>query len=862
MAAGTPSPPPDSPYRLPRTAEPRAYRLTLAPELGEGTFTGTVEIDLAVTQEVAELVANAAELAIEQATVSDGAGEQPASVALDPDLERVTFALDRPLAVGTATLRCSFTGVLNDKLRGFYRSTFVDPDGQVQTLATTQMESTDARRAFPCWDEPDRKATFEVTLEVDRSLAAYSNSAVVEETDLDDGRRRVRFAPTMKMSTYLVAFIVGPLEATEPVEVDGTAVRVLHAPGKEHLTGFALEVAAFALRFFREYFDLPYPGDKLDLAAIPDFAFGAMENLGLVTFRETALLVDTESASRLDLERVTDVVAHELAHMWFGDLVTMGWWEGIWLNEAFATFMEVMCTDAFRPAWERWVSFGLEREMALAVDGLHSTRAIEYPVGSPDEADGMFDVLTYQKGGSVLRMLEQYLGAEVFRDGARRYLRTHAYANTVTADLWNALEQASGEPVRAVMDTWILQGGHPLVRLDGTSLTQQPFTYGPPAPGTTSAIGGPWQVPVLVRDLDAPGTPAQRLLLGAEPATLAPAGLALVNAEGAGVYRTAYDQHHLHALAGRMADLEPLERADLMSDAWALVLAGQSSLEAFFDLGAALGDEEEPSTFGTVAGALGLCDRVVDDAERGLLSAATVALLGPRAAALGWEAAPGEGERIPNLRSLLLRSLGTVGADAAVRAEAARRFDDSPVNGGSTPLDANLEDAVLAVVAWQLREGDYQAVLERYRHPANPQDEVRYLYALAAFPDVDLALATFDLCLSEVRTQNAPYLIGSLLGNRVGGPAVWQRVTEDWDTLVERFPVNSLPRMLSGVSALCGDPAVAEQVTAFLGAHPLRAGQRTVDQTLERLAVNVAFGQHQRGRLASLLAQVAGAPER
>jgi len=298
----------------------------------------------------------------------------------------------------------------------------------------------------------------------------------------------------MKMSTYLVAFIVGQLETTDTVDVDGVPLRVVFTPGKRQLADFALAIGSFALRFFSEYFDIPYPGEKVDLVAIPDFAAGAMENLGCITFRDTALLIDPSSAARAELERVADVVAHELAHMWFGDLVTMGWWEGIWLNEAFATFMETLCVDAFRPSWDRWVGFAPSREAALAIDGVHATRPIEYPVGPPKEAEGMFDLLTYEKGCAVLRMLEQYIGPEVFRDGVRTYLKAHAYANTVTTDLWDALEEASGEPVRDVMNTFILQGGHPLVSLRGETLEQQPFSYGPvpdsvfafsPPPGAT-----------------------------------------------------------------------------------------------------------------------------------------------------------------------------------------------------------------------------------------------------------------------------------------------------------------------------------------------------------------------------------------
>ena len=366
---------------------------------------------------------------------------------------------------------------MNDQLHGFYRSTYTDDAGTEHVLATTQFEATDARRAFPCWDEPAFKATYQVNLTIPSHLAAYSNSSVASETDLGNGQRTVSFSKTMKMSTYLVAFIVGPFEASEPIDVRGTPVRAIYPLGKGHLARYALEVVEHALTFFSDYFAIPYPGDKLDLAAIPDFAAGAMENLGLVTFRMTDLLIDPSVASFAEIDRVALVINHEVAHMWFGDLVTMDWWEGIWLNEAFATFMESICTDHFRPQWKKWVGFNPSRDIAFAVDGLHSTRPIEYEVVSPNDCRGMFDVLTYIKGCSVLRMLEQYLGEDTFRDGIRRYLVKHAYANTVTKDLWDALGEASGEPVATIMDTWILQGGYPLVTVADGTISQEPFEY-------------------------------------------------------------------------------------------------------------------------------------------------------------------------------------------------------------------------------------------------------------------------------------------------------------------------------------------------------------------------------------------------
>src|SRR5438067_5418024 len=353
----------------------------------------------------------------------------------------------------------------------------------------------------------------------------------------------------MRMSTYLVAFVVGPFECSEPVDVDGTPLRVITPPGKQRLTPFALDAGAAALRFFAGYFGIPYPADKLDLLAIPDFAFGAMENLGAVTFRETALLADAERASRLELERVADVVSHEIAHMWFGDLVTMKWWNGIWLNEAFATFMELLSVDAFRPEWQRWVTFGVARDLAMQIDGQSSTRPVEFPVGRPEEAESMFDVLTYQKGCAVLRMLEQYLGDEPFRQGIRRYLDTHRHGNTETTDLWDAIEAASGEPARTTMDSWIFQGGHPVVTVTPTdggealALDQLPFRYLPDR-AAADAIGSGWRVPVLLRAGVNGSVEEQRVLLdegGASASFSGPVEWVVANSGGWGFYRVRYN---------------------------------------------------------------------------------------------------------------------------------------------------------------------------------------------------------------------------------------------------------------------------------------------------------------------------------
>ena len=363
--------------------------------------------------------------------------------------------------------------------------------------------------------------------------------------------------------------------------------------------------------------------------------------------------------------------------MWFGDLVTMEWWEGIWLNEAFATFMEVLCTDAFRPQWKMWVGFGVDRDAALQIDGLHSTRPIEYEVISPDDTRGMFDVLTYEKGGSVLRMLEQYLGAETFRDGIRHYLRTHSYANTVTTDLWDALEEASGQPVRDLMNTWILQGGHPLVTLEDGQLRQQPFAYG--AARGASAIGSSWLVPVLTRSLT--GGPTNRHLLGDEPLEVVEELPVVLNAGGSGVFRSRYGAKELAALAGHIDELEELERATLVADSWASLFAGQITWDAFLAIAKGLGDQDEPTPWATVATAVDFVHRALDEARREKFVETVRDLFAAQFTRLGWHARAGESELTPQLRAVVLGALGTVGRDESIRSEAARLFEANALDG-------------------------------------------------------------------------------------------------------------------------------------------------------------------------------------
>jgi puromycin-sensitive aminopeptidase len=823
---------PTNPYRLVRTVVPSAYRIFLTPDLENFTFAGRVEIDVQIDEEVRELTLHALDLELGAATVTaDGTSYRSQEHRLDETYETATFVFERTLPVGPAVVEIAFDGSLNDQLVGFYRSSFVDTEGVRHTIATTQFENSDARRAFPCWDEPAFKATYQVNLTIPSHLAAYSNSPVATDTDLGNGQRSLSFTPTMKMSTYLVAFVVGPFGETEAIDVDGVPLRVIYPIGKGHLAEFAKDAGAFALRFFSDYFNIPYPGDKLDMLAIPDFTQGAMENLGCITFRESDLLIDPATASHAEIERVAHVVDHEMAHMWFGDLVTMEWWEGIWLNEAFATFMQVLCTDAYRPTWKTLVGFGTDRDMALQLDGLHSTRPIEYEVISPDDMRGMFDLLTYEKGGSVLRMLEQYLGAETFRDGIRHYLTKHAYANTVTSDLWDALEEVSKQPVREIMNTWILQGGYPIVTLENGFLSQQPFAYG--ATEGKSAIGSNWVVPLFTRSLKG-GAPTRHLLRD-EPLEVTDEPPVVVNAGGSGVFRSRYAKAELAALSDHINELEELERATLVADGWASFFAGQSDWQDFYAIARGLGDKDEPAAWTPVASAIDLTYRALSDTQRVKFVEDVRALLTPQFERLGWDKVAGEDDLAPQIRSIVIGILGTIGGDEAIRAEAVRRYE-------ANDLDGDLAGNILRIVASQDRPGDYETFLERYRNAPTPQDAQRYLrFGFGAFRDEAVALDAAEKCFSEFRTQDASTELGILGRNEVTGPAVWRYFTGRWDDAVAKFPTDTMDRSTLCLPTFIKDADFAAEVDAFHTSHPIVGRQRTVEQALERMRYGVVF---------------------
>jgi puromycin-sensitive aminopeptidase len=831
------------PHRLPLTVTPERYEIRLTPDLSAARFDGEEKIVVQVHAPVRQIRLNAAELVFKAVSIEPPAGKAlQGDVTLDGENEQAALDFRETLTPGPWELRISFSGVLNDKLHGFYRSTYKDNNGQEKPLASTQFESTDARRAFPCWDEPAFKAVFQPTLVIDQGLTAISNTRVVRETPVPEtGKKEVEFADSIKMSTYLVAFIVGEFEGTNPVTAGDAPLSVWAVPGKKHLTKYAEQIGSFSLSYFSGYYGIPYPGDKLDLIAIPDFASGAMENLGAITFRETALLVDSEKATRGELERVADVVSHENAHMWFGDLVTMKWWNGLWLNEAFATFMEMLAVAAWKPEWRRWDSFTVSRAAAMQIDGLKSTRPIEFPVERPEEAAGMFDVLTYEKGASVLRMLEQYLGAEAFRDGIRLYLRRHQYANAETTDLWDAIEDSTHQPVRALMDSWIFQPGYPLINVEKSSggivLSQRLFRYLPDDAGQEQK----WLVPIFLRAGAKSGVLTKTILLADQelfqelPDEL---DWVVVNAGGHGFYRVRYGDDLMSGLKQSLQSvLSPVERFGVINDTWAATLAGLTPLPEYLSLVDLLRDETDINVWTTAIGSAHHLNRILDEAQCAVVQERLRAVFSPAVRRLGWSVREGESELESQLRGDLIGALGTVAEDKACQSRARDLY--AQYERDANAVDRNLVPALISILAHTGTPADYEKFYAKFKNAQTPQEEQRYLFALAGFRQPDLIDRTLRLTINgEVRTQNSPYLMRNILLNRDARLKAWAFMKEHWQEMLRQYPDNSIPRMCEGIVSLAM-PDLERDVRDFFAHHPVKQGAKQLEQHLERLHIAV-----------------------
>ncbi len=779
--------------RLSPDVRPTHYALTInVHDLAAATFIGHETIDVTLAKPTRVVTLHARDLTFSQVT----AAGQIALVALDADAQTATLNFQNALPAGKTTLNIDWTAPFNPQLRGLYKSRHGG-----RTFASTMFESADARGMFPCFDEPGFKATFRLTVVAPPNVAVISNTPGKRLLYASKTQQTMVFDETPPLPTYLLAFAVGPFQsiAVKMKTRNGPRDLAVWAPeGDERLGKFAQSIAARVIPWLENYFDQPYPFPKLDLVAIPDFEHGAMENAGAIFFRDTAILADEKAVTPDDLREIALVVTHEIAHQWFGDLVTMKWWDDLWLNESFATWMEFKAIDALEPTWHIRDDWESDRARAFDMDALAATHAIHHAIGDVAEAECDIDPVTYQKGASVLSMLETYLGDEAFRAGLRRYMAAHRFGSATETDLWTELERASGKPITAIAQSWVDQPGYPLVRAKAQTISQQRFFEGA-SPENSAAQT--WRVPVC--------TSAECRLL--ETASLpALADGKVLNAHRAGFYRVQYDAAGFTALANAFKSLEPTERFALLQDESALVRAGLEPADRETLLIDAATGELETLPLEAVEEILSNWNRdLVADADLPAFARAVERVLGPTVASLGWRAKSGEPISQTRARESALVTLGALARPEALVRQAQERFDKLVRDPNALePIEADAATAITAATGDAKR---WETMRTLALAAKTPQEKSRYLDALPAFETPELVRRTIDFALSpEARKQDAGHLLAAELGSRHGRALTWAALRTRWTEITKKVPLFRRIRLVEETGALCSHAASAE----------------------------------------------------
>ena len=815
---------------------PINYELKFEPDFDKFKFAGTEKILVKVLQPTRQIVLNAADLKINGCTVVSNTKKLKAKIRLDEKNEELVLTLPEKIS-GKAVVMIDFVGTLNDKLVGFYRSKY-DYKGKERYLATTQFEAADARRAFPCWDDPESKATFDVSLVVDDNLTAISNMPVISKKKI--GRKIVfKFDQTPIMSTYLLYLGVGDFEFLQG-KLGKTLVRIITTRGKKEQGKMALVFTKQFLSYFQNYFKISYPLPKLDMIAIPDFASGAMENWGAITFRETVLLYDPKTSSTDTLQHIAEVVAHEIAHQWFGNLVTMKWWNDLWLNESFATFMATKAVDKIYPKWDFWDQFLIsEMTGGLSLDSLKSSHPIDVDVKSPADVRQIFDEISYNKGGSVLMMLENFIGQENFRNGIHSYLKKHAYANTTTEDLWNSLGSASRKPVRKMMDSWVRQVGYPIIEASTVDskikLSQKRFLL----ENNSKQQRGNWIIPISVRMEDKVVT---NMMHNTVTIPYARDSWFKVNDGQKGFYRVKYDENSLERL-GKLVEekkISNLDRWSIHNDLTALVLSNQYPLKHYLDFVRHYEEEDDYVVLSDIVGFLNFLyvalsgEKFWDEIREFNLYFMNVVFQ-----RLGWDAIKGEKSTSALLRNTLISSLGKLD-DKEISAEAKLRFSNLLK---CNSLNPDLRGAVYSTVAWSGDLKTYRQLVDMYRKASTQEEKVRFLGSLANFKDKQLLAKTLAFTLSkDVRTQNLFVPIARMITNPYGKELVWPWIRKNWKNLVAKFGVGNplLNRIVGSVSVMTSMEKERE-IKRFFAKHNVPGTEMKLAQSLERIRVHAKF---------------------
>ena len=853
--------PPSAPSvgRLPDAIRPRRYDVKLSLEPQAGTFRGRVSIAALVAKPTDRVVLHALDLSFSEIRVN-GKAVDASRVVIDPKSETVTLLLDKPLAKGSVALEFAYEGRMSELMRGLYKAK-AKGDGKDEAWSFTHLEPTHARRVLPSFDEPGFKAVFALTIEAPEHLTPISNMPAVSRV-VKDGRVTVTFADSPKMSSYLLAVFAARLQPKSRM-VGKTLVTVWAAADQLDQAEFALDAAEKALKTLEKYFGMPYQLPKLDLVAAPDFASGAMENWGAILFRDVNVLVDPKLTSDAAKRRVAEVVSHEIAHQWFGNLVTMKWWNDLWLNEAFATWVAAKVVDSYRPEWKVWDEFDAGKRSPLSIDALPGTRPVRSDAQNPAEIQALFDPITYQKGGALLRMLEDWIGERDFRRGIQAYMKRHQYKNAEASDLWREIERVSGKPVRRVAGAWLSQAGVPVIgaaaaSADGRTLTltQKRFTAMGAAPETQ------WPVPLAIR-YQLKGqkkTRVFRTLLDGREATIRLPGKgellwAYPNASETGYYRLALDARLLTAAAAaaKRGELSPVERAGLLNQLWAQVRAGSLPVADFLGALEQFKGDRSRLVIEDAAGYLKTLrqDLAQNDEQRSALGAFAQGFFGPHAKRLGWAPKRGEDDDAAQARPAVLSAL-------ALHGDAARLAPELSLRLASYLKDpAELDPAVAPVVVAASARRNDPALFDQFRAllaaPRTPEQKDVMLKALSEFTAPALLDRYLAMTLSEdIRQQDAwkPFIY--LLGNAANRDRAFEFLKANWPAFLAKVGPRGATRVIAAAAGLVSASRRDEVAAFFRDPHnEVEMARPSLAQALSAIDLGLSFKAAQRASFAA-----------
>ena len=839
--------------KLSNKISPEHYNLTLKPDLLSSTFSGKEIIKIKINKDTKNIVLHSKDIDIETVQYTSKEEEQFAKkIIYSQEKETATFIFKKIIKKGQGEISIIFNGIINNNLRGFYKSKYI-LDGVEKYIATTQFEATDARRAFPCFDEPAHKAIFEISLIVPENHTAISNTLPLSIKEHEAGYKIVSFTKTPIMSTYLLAFIIGEFEYIEgyakgvtPKQIE-TLVRVFTIPGKKHQAEFALNVAIKSLEFYNEYFDIPYPLPTLDLIAIPDFESAAMENWGAVTFRETALLVDEENTSLSNKQWAAIVIAHEIAHQWFGNLVTMHWWTDLWLNEGFASYMENFCVDHIFPNWHIWDLYIADRyALALKLDSLSNSHPIEIPVHHPNEISEIFDMVSYAKGSAIIRMIAQYIGHDDFKEGLRHYLKKHSYKNTKTVDLWDSFEKVSKKKIKNIMKNWISLTGYPLLTVNSKEskhkgeinfeLSQERF-FSSRISRKNNKTKSLWQVPVSYES----NKELQKILLTKNSAPLIGTSIGKVNKEEGIFTRVRYDKTTLLNLKKEIENntLSTKDKLGIIRDMFALAEGGYINTIDALDFSLAYKNETEFIVWSEIASGINKVANIIgNESFKESYNKYALSLWGPLANKMSWNPKKGEDHSQIFLRNLALSQAAYFGNKKVIN-EAQKMFK----NKDKLSIRADIRGVVYSIVAANGDNKEWKEFIKLYKEEEFHEEKERYARALVSFKNEELLLKTLQFSTGgNVRNQDVPQLIVGVWQNSYGRDLTWKFVKENWELITKNYGEGG--HFLSRIISPLGNHTTLKDLTdikKFFAKNVAPGADRTLTQSYERIESNIAW---------------------